>query len=83
MEFCVCSVRGDIGQLAANPFSEHMQTFLFAFHSQRRHHLTLEGSVDGGGSCTVFCSSTTLPAGQTKQAGWQEAPQMYISDVQR
>lgn len=50
MESCVCSVRGDIGELAANPFSEHMQTFLFAFHSQRWHHLRLEGFLDEGGS---------------------------------
>lgn len=50
MESSVCSVRGDIAELAANPFSEHMQTFLFAFHSQCRHHLRLEGFLDEGGS---------------------------------
>lgn len=50
MESCVCSVRGDIAELAANPFSEHMQTFVFAFHSQCRHPLRLEGFVDEGGS---------------------------------
>lgn len=50
MESCVCSVRGDIGELAANPFSEHMQTFVFAFHSQCWHHLRPEGFLDEGGS---------------------------------
>lgn len=61
MEFCVCSVRGDIGQLAANPFFEHMQTFLFAFHSQRRHHLTPEGSVDDGWELHSFLLFDNTP----------------------
>lgn len=79
MEFCVCSLRRDITELAANPFSEHMQTFLFAFHSHRQHHLTLKACLDEDGSLFVG----TLSARQTKQTGWQEALQMYISDVKR
>lgn len=52
-ELCVCSLRGDIRELAANPFSEHMQTFLFAFHSHQ-HHLSLKGFLDEGGNDGTF-----------------------------
>lgn len=65
MESCVCSVRGDIGELAANPFSEHMQTFLFAFHSHCWHHLRLEGFLDEGGS-----NNSLLVVSHSLQAGW-------------
>lgn len=63
MESCVCSVRGDIGELAANPFSEHMQTFLFAFHSQCRHRLRLEGSDEGGSYSSLLLVTNVTPHG--------------------
>lgn len=75
----MCSLRGDIRELAANPFSEHMQTFLFAFHSHRRWDVCMKEGME-----TVFSPSiVSLSARQTKQTGWLEALQMYISHVKR
>lgn len=84
MEFCVCSLRGDIRELAANPASELMQTFALAVDSHRQHRPTPTGRLDERRSGDNFSSSVvSLSACQTEQAGRQETLPMEISDVKR
>lgn len=80
----MCSLRGDIRELAANPASEIMQTSALAVDPPHQHRPTPTGRLDERGNGDVVSSSAvSLSACQTEQAGRQETLQMEISDVRR
>lgn len=82
MDFCVGSLRGEIRELAAHPFSQRLLAFLFAFRSHCRiiSH-SREVWTNEGTEAACSLSVVSLSARQTQQTGWQEELQVSTSDV--